>query len=374
MQKIGLLKELKSYEGRVMLTPEGVKVLVRNGIEVFVEHDAGTACNFEDIHYERAGAKILPTMEKIFKQAEIILQVQPPPPVEYDILNNNHTVISFLNLIHSSERMKALLETGGTYISAELIQDESGKYPLLMGMSEIAGKMAVHEAARLLTINEGGKGKLLSGADHSKSATVTIVGAGKVGRTAAAHAYANGAEVNILSLKKGKLEAFAEEYPEINTDMYSDEKLNELLPDTDVLMVAVYSLTDDYNIFITRDQINRMEKGSVVMDISVEQAKTLETSHVTQHDQPTFIVDDIVHYSVSNIPAIVPITASRTLTKTILPFIKTLATKGLKDSLIEQPGLIPALNLYKGKVTNRFFADHFSYEFYNIFELHELNL
>ncbi len=374
MLKVGLLREIKAHEGRVMLTPEGVKVLVNNDIPVFIESEAGILCNYQDLDYERAGAQILPTMEKVFAKADLILQVQPPSPIEYDIITSSHLMISFLNLIHSPERLKALLKTKATFISAELIQDDNGKYPLLMGMSEIAGKYAIHIAQRLLSIVEGGKGKLLAATELTKPAVITIVGAGKVGRTAALHALANGAQVNIFSLKEGKLDEFIKDYLQINVLRYSPEALNKILPETDVLITAVYSLTNDYDIFISRQQINLMEKGSVIIDISVEQAKTIETSHTTSHEQPSFTVDGIVHYCVPNIAAAVPVTASRILTKRVLPIVKSLALKGLKDSLVEFAGLIPALNIYKGKVTNRFYADHFGYEFYNIFELLELNL
>ena len=374
MLKVGLLREIKAHEGRVMLSPEGVKVLVKNNIPVYVESDAGVLCNYQNLEYERAGAQILPTMEKVFAKADLILQVLPPSPIEYDIITPSHIMVSFLNLIHSPERLKALLNTKATFISAELIQDDNGKYPLLMGMSEIAGKVSIHVAQRLLSIIEGGKGKLLAGTELTKPATVTIVGSGKVGRTAALHAQSCGAQVNLVSLKKGKVEQFAKENPQINTFLYSPESLNKLLPETDVLIIAVYSLKNDYDISISREQINLMEKGSVLIDISVEQLKTVETSHITSHEQPSFIVDGIVHYCVPNIAAAVPVTASRILTKRILPVVKNLALKGLKDSLIEFAGLIPALNIYKGKVTNRFYADHFGYEFYNIFELLELNL
>lgn len=374
MLKVGLLREIKAHEGRVMLTPEGVKVLVKNNIPVFVESDAGVLCNFQNLDYERAGAQILPTMEKVFAKADLILQVLPPSPIEYDIITPSHIMVSFLNLIHSPERLKALLNTKATFISAELIQDDNGKYPLLMGMSEIAGKISIHVAQRLLNIIEGGKGKLLAGTELTKPATVTIVGSGKVGRTAALHAQAIGAQVNLISLKEGKLDQFAKENPQINTFLYSPQTLKHVLPETDVLIIAVYSLKNDYNISISREQINLMEKGSVVIDISVEQIKTVETSHITSHEQPSFVVDGIVHYCVPNIAAAVPVTASRILTKRILPVVKSLSLKGLKDSLVEFAGLIPALNIYKGKVTNRFYADHFGYEFYNIFELLELNL
>ncbi|HID38752.1 MAG TPA: alanine dehydrogenase [Calditrichaeota bacterium] len=374
MLKVGLLREIKAHEGRVMLTPEGVKVLVKNDIPVFIESEAGILCNYQNLDYERAGAQILPTMEKVFAKADLILQVQPPSPIEYDIITPSHIMISFLNLIHNPERFKALLKTKATFISAELIQDDNGKYPLLMGMSEIAGKYAIHVAQRLLSVVDGGKGRLLAATEFTRPAVITIVGSGKVGRTAALHALANGAQVNIFSLKEGKLDQFVKDYPQINVLRFTPEALNHILPETDVLITAVYSLTNDYDIFISRKQLSLMEKGSVIIDISVEQTKTIETSHITSHEQPSFILDGIVHYCVPNIAAAVPVTASRILTKRILPVVKNLALKGLKDSLVEIAGLIPALNIYKGKVTNRFYADHFGYEFYNIFELLELNL
>jgi len=226
----------------------------------------------------------------------------------------------------------------------------------------------------LLTIPQGGKGKLLSGADIVKPATITIVGAGKAGRTAAVFARRCGAHVNLLVLKEKKLASISEQMPDVNVIMYSEEALKEIMPDTDVLIVAVHSLRRQHDIFISKDTINLMDPGSVVIDISVEQTNVVETSHVTSHDKPTYILDDIVYYCVPNIAAAVPFSASKIITKKLLPFIKILALNGLKTSLDQEPGLISGVSLYKGKVTNRYWAEHYGYEFYNIFELLELNL
>ncbi|MGD9898416.1 MAG: alanine dehydrogenase [Calditrichaceae bacterium] len=375
MYKVGLLKEIKQFEGRVMLSPEGVKVLIRNGIDVFVERSAGEMCGFEDIQYERVGAIILPTMEKVLQKAELIVKVQPPQPVEYELLNESHILISFLNLVHNADRLKALMDTKTTFFGAEMIQDADGKYPLLMGMSEIAGKMAIHQGANLLTITEGGKGKLLSGTDNVKPATVTILGAGKVGRTAAMYACSNGANVNLLGLKKIQTDELDVNHPNLRIDKFSEEKLLELLPQTDILIVAIFSLKQySKNVFITKEMVASMEPGSVLIDISIEQANLVETSHITSLEKPTYIVNDIVHYCVPNIAATVPLTASRIITKKIVPFVKLLASNGLKDALIKEPALLSALSIYKGKITNRYAADQHGYEFYNIFELLELNL
>lgn len=374
MLKIGLLKELKQYEGRVLLTPEAVKVLVKNGLQVWVENDAGEHCHFRDLDYETNGATILPTMEKVLQKSDLILQVQPPSPVQFEIYNKSHTIFSFLNMQQSAERIKALINSQATYFSIELIQDAEGNYPVLTGMSEVAGRMAIHKAAQLLTIVEGGKGKLLSGADIVKSATITVLGAGITGRTAAAFARKSGARVNLLVLKEGRLTEIKKQFPNINVGMYSESALRELLPTTDVLIVSVYSLRKKFDIFIKKETINLMENGSVVIDLSIEQVDVIESSHLTSHDKPTYVLDGIVYYCVPNITSIVPVTSSKILTKSLWPYIKVLAMKGLKNAIDEEAGLIPALSIYKGKVTNRYLAEFYGYEFYNIFELLELNL
>lgn len=350
MLNIGIVKELKPYESRVMITPEGVGVLTRNGLTVYVENGSGESCGFDDLQYERAGATILPTMEKIFSKAQLIIQVQPPHPIQFELLTENHILLSFMNLVHQADRLAALINTKSTFISAELLQDAEGKYPLLIGMSEIAGKMAVFLSAMLLTAPEGGKGKLLTGTDFSKPSEMTIVGAGTVGRTVADMAQSLGVKVNLVTLKPEKIEEVHREVPEVHIQAYSDELLKDLLPQTDVLIVAIHSLKREFDIKITRDMIQLMEKGSVLIDISVAEAHVVETSHLTNHDQPTFVVDGIVQYCVPNIGALVPQTASRVLTKKLLPYVKILALKELKDALLEEPGLVPAIGIYKGKL------------------------
>ena len=358
-----------------MLTPEGVKVLAKNGVEVFVEQGAGDGCRFKDIQYERSGATVLPTMEKIMGRADLLLQISPPQPIEFELLNESHMFMSFYNLLnYQPERFQSLIDTKSTFISAELIQDEEGNYPLLNGMSEIAGHLAVGQAGQLLSVTAGGKGKLLAGTGLSKPAQITIIGAGKVGRTAAHVALNNGANVHLFGLKDKKIPLIKEELPGATVELYSNQKLKDILPETDVLIVSVYSLKKQYEISVCRETIRLMEEGSVVIDVSINQTPVLETSHVTSLEQPSYIIDGIVHYSAPNISASVPLTASRVITKKILSFLKTLATSDLKQTLIEQPGLLSALYMYKGKVTHRTFSERFGKEFYNIFELLELNL
>jgi alanine dehydrogenase len=195
-----------------------------------------------------------------------------------------------------------------------------------------------------------------------------------VGRTAAAHAFKNGAKVNLLSLKEAKPVDPNLIAADIAILRYDEKTIKELLPQTDILIVAVHSLTKSYDIKITREMVGLMESGSVLLDISAEQTNAVETSHLTNHEQPTYVVDGVIHYCVPNITATVPVTASRILTKKILPYVKSLAIGGIKDAIVEEPGLISANVIYKGKMTNRFLADQFERQFYNIFELLELNL
>ncbi len=374
MHRIGLLKELKSSERRVLLTPEGVKVLVKNGIEVFVEQYVGESCQFTGLQYEQAGATMVPTMEKVFQKCDLILQVSAPQPIEFELLSESHTMISFFNLYRKVDRLQALLDTRASLISLERIQDDTGEHPILNGMSEVTGRMVIYQAANLLSVYSGGKGKLLSGLEIIKPAVVTIIGAGTIGRTATEVALTNHVQVNLISLKAEKVDDLKSKYKNAEVYSFSNEVLSRVLPHTDVLIIAVHSLRNEYHIKIPREMIQLMQKGSVVIDTSLEQIAVLESSHVTTPEQPTYVVDGIVYYCVPNIPSLVPLTSSRILTKKILPFLKVLAQKGLKDALVEMSGLVPAISIYKGKITNRSFADYFGQEFYNIFELLELNL
>ncbi len=374
MLEVGLVREIKPYEGRVMLTPEGVGLLVRSGLTVYVEQGVGEKAGFPDLQYERAGAVLLPTMEKVFEKARLIIQVQPPHPVQFELLNENHILLSFMTLTHQAERILNLLNTKSTFVAAELLQDEHGRYPVLTGVSEIAGKMSVFLSAMLLTPPEGGKGILLTATEVTRPATITILGAGTVGRTACKTATDMGVNVNVLTLKPEKADSLKKELHPAKVFSYSDEVLEKLLPQTDVFIVAVHSLKKEFDIRISRRQVQLLEKGSVLIDVSVALSSIVETSHATNHDQPSFVVDGVVHYCVPNMAALVPQTASRVLTKKLVPYVKLLALKELKEALLEEPGLIPAVGIYKGKITNRMVADYHSQDFYNIFELLEMNL
>jgi alanine dehydrogenase len=375
MLRVGVLKEIKKNEGRVALCPEGVLSLTSQGIEVAVESGAGDGCSCPDEMFVEAGATIFPSAEKLLKNAELIVKVLPVSPVEAELITDAHMVFSFLKLNPTGDRLKPLINSNTVYFGADLLEDDQGAHPVLEAISEVDGRMAVHVAANLLSVSQGGKGILLSGADVIAPANVTIIGSGLIGRVSAVQAWTNGANVSMLSLKPENIESYDIIRDGLMIQEFTPEKLKELLPKTDILIVSVYSLRNPVMDFIiNKELINLLTPGSVVIDLSVEQNPVIETSHVTDINQPTYIVNNIVHYCVPNISATVPLTSSKIYTKKITPYIELLAKNSLKNALTKSPELLSALAIYKGKITNRILADRFGHTFNNIFDLLELNL
>jgi len=375
MHKIGVLKEIKNFESRVGLSPDGVKSLAEAGLDVFIESGAGTECNFSDEQYSNCGATIVPSAEKLVKNADLLVKVLPLSPVEEELIDNSHIIFSFLKLSPKTERLKSLMDKKFTYFAADLLEDQKGVYTVLEAMSEVAGRMAVHVAANLLSNTYGGRGLLMSGANVIPPANVLVIGSGLVGRVAAVHAWTNGANVNILTLKPQNIDKYNINRDGLQIDAFSKDKLMELLPQTDVIIVAVYSLKqapEEY--LLDKEDMKTLQPGSIIIDLSVDRNQVVESSHITNITQPTFVLDDIVHYCVPNITSTVPITSSKIFSIKSLPFIEILARDGLKMAMDKSPELLSALAMYKGKVTNRIIADRFDFTFHNIFELLELNL
>lgn len=375
MLKVGLLKEIKNDDRRVAISPAGVKALSSKGIEIFVESSAGEGCGFSDELYIEAGATVLPSAEKLIRQAGLIVKVLPLSPVEAELINDSHIVFSFLKLNPKGDRLKPLIKSKTIYFGADLLEDDKGGHPILEAISEVAGRMAIHVGANLLSVSQGGKGILLSGVGVVPPATVTIIGSGLIGRVAAVQAWTNGANVNLLSLKPENIKSYDIIRDGLSITEFTPERLRELLPDTDILIVSVYSLRyPEADLFIDKEMINLLKPGSVIIDLSVEQSPVVETSHVTNINQPTYKANGLVHYCVPNISATVPLTSSQIYTEKIIPYIEILAKMGLENGLNKSPELLSALAMYKGKITNRILADRFDYTFYNIFDLLELNL
>lgn len=375
--KIGLLKELKPGELRVLLTPEAVGALVQDGHDLFVESSAGKRSNFFDEEYERFGAQILPTAEKVFSNSQLILKVQAPMSVEYELFSSDHICFSFLLLPNQSDRLNSLVNTGAIFFATEMIQLSNGDRPILKAMSEIAAKMAVVEAAKYLESPSGGKGILLSGSSSVEPARVTIIGGGTAGKTAALHAAGCGAHVTLFDEDFDKLIKFKEQNPHVKNlriFAFNTENLDKILPQTDVLISAVFRPGYKAPMLVSEQQVKLMEPGSVIIDLSVDNGGSVETSRPTTQDNPVFKIHDIIHYCVTNVPAGVPHTSSQALSKAILPYIKQLADLGFSEAVATVPQLRECLNIYRGKVVDKILAETNGYEYYDILELLELNL
>ncbi len=376
MLSVGIIKELKNFERRVSLCPDGIRQLVEQGTEVFVEREAGLSAGYSDDQYQAAGATIVPSAEKVFRQADIILKIQPVSADESELMHENQIIFSFINLYQNSDRLLQLLKNKAVFFSAELLTDENGQHIVLQAISGIAGRLAVHVAANLLTVSEGGKGILLSGAGgKSNAARVVVIGSGLVGKVAAVQAWNTGADVTLLSVKNINENAFEMQKDGLRVEVFSREKIASLLPETDVLIVAVQALkTAIPELKISADLVGLMEAGSVIIERSVEQSAIVETSHVTSLSQPTFTARDVIHYCVPNISCAIPKTASRLYGETIIPYISALSRQGLSATLNSHPELLSALAAYKGKITSKVISQRFGTTFYNIYDLLELNI
>lgn len=375
MLRIGVLKEIKNFENRVGLSPEGVEGLIGNGLDVYVESGAGQASGFPDHMYESCGAEIVPSAEKLLTKTELLVKVLPISPIEAEMILDNHIVFSLLQLSNKGANIKALIDFKTIAFASDLIVTENGNYPVLEALSEVAGRMAIHVASNLLCSSEGGKGVLLSGAGMVPPANVVVLGAGLVGRIAAIQAWTNGANVNIFTLKNRNIDKYNIVRNGLAIQEFSKEAFEKVLPETDILIVAAHSLKNIEDRFIvTKKMVEKMEPGSTIIDLSVAQSPIVETSHITSIDQPTYIANGVVHYCVPNINATVPRTSSKIYTNKTKPYIEILAKNGLRKSIEKSPELLSALAVYKGKVTNRIIADRSDHTFYNIFDLLELNL
>ncbi|HED10697.1 MAG TPA: hypothetical protein ENJ10_08405 [Caldithrix abyssi] len=375
MKSVGVVKEIKNFERRVSLCPEAVALLTEQDIPVFVERDAGEPSGYSDEAYAQAGATIVPSAEKVFRKADIMVKVQPLSSDECELTREDQIFFSFINLYQHPDRLLQLLKTKTIFFSAELLTDDQGEHLVLKAISEIAGRLALHVAANLLTVSQGGKGILLSGISGVVPARVLVVGSGLVGKVAAVQAWHTGADVTLLSVKNLNEEAMTMEKDGLSVEMFSRERLESLLPGTDVMIVAVQAVKSNLpDLRISAEQVAMMENGSVIIDLSVEHSPIVETSHVTSLSQPTFVSQGVIHYGVPNISATIPKTATRVYARTILPFIIKLAREGLSTSLDSSPELLSALASYKGKVTNRVISKRFDTAFFNIFDLLELKL
>tara|TARA_E500000178_G_scaffold243796_1_gene240194 strand:+ start:138 stop:1253 length:1116 start_codon:yes stop_codon:yes gene_type:complete len=362
--KIGVPKEIKPQENRIGLTPDSVKDLVSNGHEVLVENNGGFEAGFENSHYTSSGAKIIDKAEDIFNDSDIIVKVKEPLSNEVKMIRENQIVFTYLHLAAAKELTQGLINSKGICIAYETVTDQNGRLPLLAPMSAVAGRMSVQAGAHCLEKNQKGRGLLLGGAPGVEGGTVVILGGGVVGENAAIIATGMQAKVHIVDKSEKRLEELTQKFGNKIIPEQSDNiDLKKLISEADLLVGGVLIPGAEAPKLVTKDMLGLMKRGSVIVDVAIDQGGCVETSKPTTHANPTYIVDDIVHYCVANMPGGVPRTSTLALNKVTLPFLNRLAKDGYQKALKNDPNFLAGLNVCKGNVTYKAVAETFGHKF-----------
>lgn len=355
---IAVPKEIKNHEYRVGLTPAGVQELVEAGHSLRVESMCGDAIGFHDKDYQQAGATIVNTAAEIYPCAEMIVKVKEPQPTEALMLGKNQTLFTYLHLAAEPQLAKQLLASGATCIAYETVSDAKGGLPLLAPMSEVAGRLSIQAAAHCLENAQGGRGVLLGGVPGVEAAKVAVIGAGVVGLNAARMAIGLGADVTILDHSLERLKYIDECFQgRIKTLFSNKATIEEQLKNADAVIGAVLIPGASAPKLVTRNMLKLMKKGSVLVDVAIDQGGCFESSHATTHQDPTYIVDDVIHYCVANIPGAVARTSTMALTNATLPFVMELANKGAEKALLDNAYLRAGLNVHGGVYTCKAVAE-----------------
>jgi alanine dehydrogenase len=350
---VGIPKEVKDSEYRVAATPEGVRELVHAGHRVTVEAGAGEGSALRDADFAEAGAQVLPDADAVFADAELVVKVKEPQPQEFGRFREGQVLFAYLHLAADAALTRFLAERDVASVAYETVQTEDGRLPLLAPMSEIAGRMAPHCGAVCLERPRGGRGVLMGGATGVAPARVVVLGAGMAGTNAAWIAAGMEAEVAIVDKNVERLRFVDQIWRgRIQTLMSSHLAIERLVLDADVVIGAVLVPGARAPHLVSEEMVKRMQPGSVLVDISIDQGGCFETSHVTTHSHPTFLVHGVVHYCVGNMPGAVPRTSTYALTNVTLPYVLQIASHGLEDAVRSDPALTLGVNVYAGKVTN----------------------
>lgn len=358
MMRIGIPKEIKQGESRVGMTPAGVAELIKHGHKVFVQHTAGEGSGFPDAAYEHVGAEILPTIEDVYAQSEMIIKVKEPIEPEYSLVRKDQLVYTYFHFASDRPLTEAMIKSGAVCLAYETVEEADHSLPLLRPMSEVAGRMAVLNGAYYLQKTKGGKGKLISGVPGVRPTKVLVLGGGTVGEAAARMAAGMGADVVITDISLPRLRQLSIELPANVTTLYSSEhNIRQELRDADIIIGSVLVPGDKTPHLITRDMLSLMEPGTVLVDVAIDQGGCFETSHPTTHAEPVYTVDGIVHYCVANIPGAVPNTSTLALTNATLKYALQLADKGWRKACEDNPALRKGLNIVEGKVVFKPVAD-----------------
>jgi alanine dehydrogenase len=367
MMKVGIPKEIKQGESRVGMTPAGVAELIKHGHHVFVQHTAGEGSGFSDAAYEHVGAEILPTIEEVYAQSDMIIKVKEPIEPEYALVRKGQLVYTYFHFASDRPLTEAMIKSGAVCLAYETVEESDHSLPLLRPMSEVAGRMAVLNGAYYLQKTKGGKGKLISGVPGVKPTKVLVLGGGTVGEAAARMAAGMGADVVITDISLPRLRQLSIELPANVTTLYSSEhNIRQELRDVDIVIGSVLIPGDKTPHLITRDMLSLMEPGTVLVDVAIDQGGCFETSHPTTHADPVYTVDGIVHYCVANIPGAVPNTSTLALTNATLKYALQLADKGWRKACEDNPALRKGLNIVEGKVVFKPVADVWGLKYENL--------
>lgn len=361
---VGILKEIKSQEHRVSMTPAGVEVMRQHGHRVLVEKDAGTSSGFTDEAYTAAGAEIVDTAAAVYRDSDMVMHVKEPLPQEYPLIRKDQIVFTYLHLAACEELTKALVKSGSVNIAYETIQRKDRSLPLLTPMSEVAGRMAIQEGAKYLEMAQGGGGILLGGVPGVEPATVVILGGGIVGVNAAKMACGLGAKVYLLDTNIDRLRYLSDVMPKNCVLLMSNPAtVRTLVTQADLVVGAVLIPGAKAPRLITREMLPTMKKGAVIVDVAIDQGGCFETSKATTHTDPIYIVDGVVHYCVANMPGGVAKTSTMALTNATLPYALEIANKGWKRACQESEEIALGANVVQGKVTYKAVAEAFGIEY-----------
>ncbi|REE05705.1 alanine dehydrogenase [Marinoscillum furvescens] len=361
---IGVPKEIKNNENRVALTPAGAKELTKRGHQVYVQATAGLGSGFSDEQYVEAGAKTLPTIEETYEIAEMIIKVKEPIEPEYKLIKKDQLVFTYFHFASHEPLTRAMMESGAVCLAYETVEKPDRSLPLLVPMSEVAGRMSIQEGAKYLEKPMGGRGILLGGVPGVRPAKVLILGGGVVGTNAAKMAAGLGADVTIMDVNLSRLRYLDDVMPaNVNTFMSNEYNIRELIATHDLIVGAVLIPGAKAPHLITKDMLKEMTPGTVLVDVAVDQGGCIETCKPTTHQDPTYVIDDILHYCVANMPGAVPYTSTLALTNATLPYAIQLADKGWQKACTENRELLLGLNVVNGDIVYEGVAKAFGLPF-----------
>lgn len=367
---IGVPKEIKNNENRVGLTPAGVSAFAKSGHKVFVQATAGLGSGFSDEEYKKAGATMLKTIAEVYKKAEMIIKVKEPIKEEYALITEGQLLFTYFHFASYEPLTKAMIKSKAVCLAYETVEKKDRSLPLLVPMSEVAGRMSVQEGAKFLEKPMGGRGILLGGVPGVKPAEVLVLGGGIVGTQAAIMAAGLGADVTIMDISLPRLRELDNILPKNVKTVYSNEyNIREMITHSDLIVGAVLIPGAKAPHLITKDMLKTMRPGTVLVDVAVDQGGCFETTKATTHEKPTYVIDGVIHYCVANMPGAVPYTSTLALTNATLPYALQLANKGWKKACADNEELRLGLNVVHGKVVYKGVAEAFNLKYNDVMEV-----